>query len=73
METTKTNSGMTLIEMMVTIAVSVILSVCVAAYMYQNAKMTKNSERQGNLTKMQVRIMGSSSKPDTLLNSEKVQ
>jgi len=64
---------MTLVEMMVTIAVASILTICVAAYMYQNAKMTKNTERQGNLTKMQIRILGGASKPDTLLNSEQAQ
>ena len=65
-----TNSGFTLVEILVVIGILSVLSVGFASYLYQQSKQTNVSQSHQNVAQMQISVMNAAAKSDTLLKSE---
>ena len=72
---TKLNSqtGFTLVEMMVVAALISVLSIGFASYMYQQNRQMNSSKNRESINQLQLNILRSSGKEDVLQQTENLQ
>ncbi len=69
----KSQSGFTLVEMMVIAGVISVLAIGFAAYLFQQTKQLRVGQSRENTNQLQINILSSSGKSDILSQSENLQ
>jgi prepilin-type N-terminal cleavage/methylation domain-containing protein len=72
MKILKSNSGFTLIELMVMAAIIAVLSVGFGAFFYYQSRQHNHSEKNSSLQQLSSSVVSSVSKPDVLLQTESI-
>lgn len=69
----KSQSGFTLVELMVVVGVIAVLAIGFASYLYQQTRQQQAGQARENIGQVQANVLSASGKSDVLIQSENLQ